>query len=51
MILEAVIGKRDRLAVEARTTREMAPLAMVKGALRDESGALFAEASLKLYFE
>jgi hypothetical protein len=40
-----------RLLVEARLTREMAPLALVDGSLRTEDGELLAAAKLKLYFE
>ncbi len=45
------VPSRGRLLVEVRTTREMAPLSIVRGSVKDDGGEIFAEATLKLYFE
>ncbi len=42
---------KGRVLVESRTSREMAPLVIVKGQVRDEAGTVYAEGQLKLYFE
>jgi hypothetical protein len=39
------------LVVESRVTREMAPLALLRGEVRDEAGTVLAEARLKVFFE
>lgn len=49
--LPARIPLGRRVLVEVRTSREMAPLVLVKGAVRDEDGTVYAEGQLKLYFE
>jgi predicted hotdog family 3-hydroxylacyl-ACP dehydratase len=40
-----------RVLIEARTSRELAPLVLVKGQVRGEDGTVYAEGQLKLYFE
>lgn len=40
-----------RILVEVRTSREMPPLVLVRGQVRDEQGRVYADGQLKLYFK
>jgi predicted hotdog family 3-hydroxylacyl-ACP dehydratase len=45
------LPRQGRLVVEARMTRLLSPLALVKGSVRTDAGDELARAQLKVYFE